>query len=397
MNNTKPKTNRSRHQAGFSLVELMITMSLFFVILFSVYTLISHYANATRTEQARIKMQQESRYMMAAFAQELKEAGSVLTLAHTGTFLSKTPSFNGIYPLNHPDYPDGIIVAIGDPYAVPRLTADYSGGNTTMQVDNVVPPDYDASDPYDVTMWAAGDRGIVINETGYYVFQVSGVDIGTNTLTLRDTPVYYSGLLNTTASLDSSKIYTDPEPKGNLITYTTDSPVIRLSSFSIYLFKERWDDWHTQVLRRPIRQMIRVTDCLGVADVLASGSGAELNTISENIFDMQISYIGYSDFKTADRTTAYEPSHYFFGHPSLSTGTLSGLLTDIREKALKQLDITIVSITDQLGGRYTTEDSTKVYNIPAIGDRVSYDLPRGKYTFKIMSISVEPRNYNIII
>ena len=135
---TRLKYKHKRSQSGFSLIETLVTMTMFFFILYGVYAMISHYGAVTQTEHSRIRMQQESRYLMASFASEIKEAGALLTLADMQTFLGrpqgKLPYFNGIYPLNQTAFPDGIIVATGDPEAVTRLTAPFNGGSSVLSV-----------------------------------------------------------------------------------------------------------------------------------------------------------------------------------------------------------------------------------------------------------------------
>lgn len=392
----KPGAHRSR--AGFSLVELLVTMTVFFVILFTVYTLITHYANATRTEQARIKMQQEARYLMSTFTQEIKEAGTMLTIANTwGNYAPNPASFTGIYPLNNTNFADGVIVATGNPYVMGYLKQPYNAGDAVMTLESVAPTGYtsiladSAPDIYDI--WEPGDIGIVLNDKGYYVFQVTRVDENSNTLELRATPVYYSGLLFTTANQDGTILYQDPMAyKGGSLQYQEEAPVINLTNFSIYLFKEVAHP----VESRTIRQFIRVTDTQGDMDVLADNTQASFSVISENIYDMQISYVGFQDFASANRNTTYDASYSFFGGTGTSIN-YAECIDRINRRYLKQVEITVVSITDTMGGRLAGEGATKEHTIPAIADQPSYKLPRGKYMYKIMSLTLEPRNYNIAL
>jgi prepilin-type N-terminal cleavage/methylation domain-containing protein len=387
------KKKKKQQQKGFSLIELIVTMSLFFIILFSVYEMIRHYGDVTKTEHSRMTMQQESRYMVSAFADEIKEAGAVLTIAHTGGFLAATPYFNGLYPLNSEYFPDGIIIATGDPEAVTVLTADFSPGESTLTVENANVSAYDPSFPYENPQWSAGDKGIVIGTTGYYVFSVTGSS-STNTIPIRGTAVYYSGLL------DINGIYTDTAgTKGKDITYSENSPVIRLTNFSIYVFREivhpkLVDEYGAPTM---IRQMIRITDTKGVSDPLADGSDAEFGVISENIWDMQISYIAYGDFKAAELETDIEPAHLYFTSGSSYTDTYTALpllMDDIRTRKLKQIDVTIIAIADELGGK---GESSNAMNIPKIGDNSYTNLPARKISFRLFSFSVEPKNFNITL
>jgi hypothetical protein len=142
-----------------------------------------------------------------------------------------------------------------------------------------------------------------------------------------------------------------------------------------------------------IRQMIRITDTLGTADPLADGSGAEYSAISENIWDMQISYIAYTDFAAASRSTTIDPAHHYFAGGSTSADS-SALLDDIRGRLLKQLDVNIIAVADFLGGR--GELSTAA-NIPPIGDNSYHYLPERKMSYRLFAFSVEPRNFNILL
>jgi hypothetical protein len=382
MKNIKHKEHGSE-AAGYSVIETLVTMSIFFVILFGVYIMIVHYGNATKTEQARMTIQQENRFIGSVFSEELKDAGSVLTLAHTGGFLGGTPSFNGLQPLNNDNFPDGVILATGDPEAVTALSQDLSSGTAVLNVESAIVP-ASLDDPDEYPAWAPGDIGIVLSKDGYYVFSVEEADTGGNTLTMRSDPVYYSGQLLTTNYYD----YNPSGTTGNNLTYPTGSMVARLSNFAIYLFKESVQS----KTNRQVRQLIRVSDTKGAQDVLADGSAAETSVISENIWDMQIAYVAFEDFSQAQRTTAFDPNHHYFAGGSTSTD-LDNLLKDIKERKLKQIDISIVTLTDTYGGLGETQAS-----LPQLGDRISADtIPKGKFGLKVSSFSVEPRNFNIIL
>lgn len=402
---TRPKYKHKASQGGFSLIETLVTMTMFFFILYGVYAMVSHYGDVTQTEHSRIRMQQESRYLMASFASEIKEAGAVLTLADTPSFLKDKPYFNGIFPLNQTNFPDGIIVATGDPEATTRLAQPFNGGASVLTVKSAEVPGYDPGLPlYQniVLPWLKGDKGIVIGKDGYLVFSVESVNTspGENTpdfITTRGTPVYYSGLLDTSGHPSGTARYTDTAPTpGNAVLYPKGAPVIRLTNFSIFLFREII----TPGRDRNTRQLIRVTDTKGVSDVLALKVSAEISIVSENIWDMQISYIAFEKdaFKNADRTTTPDANHHYFAgivNGNLTSSDLVNLLEDIRTKRLKQLDMSIVAITEDLPGK--GENIKEDRWIPAIGDQTAYYLPSGKFSFRLMNISLDPRNYNIIL
>ena len=259
-----------------------------------------------------------------------------------------------------------------------------------LNVENASVTAYDPSFPYENPQWAAGQKGIVIGTTGYLVFEVTGVDTGTNTITTRNTPVYYSGLL------DINEDYKDTSPaKGNDVTYAVKSPVIRLSNFSIYVFRDVQHPKLSSAYGSPqiVRQMIRITDTYGQEDPLDESSGAEFSVISENIWDMQISYIAYTNFSDADRHTTLDPTHHYFAGAGTSSDA-SALVEDIRGRFLKQMDISIIAIADELGGQ---GEMSAAASIPAIGDNSNTGLPNRKIGYRMFSFSVEPRNFNIIL
>ncbi|MGE5341187.1 MAG: PilW family protein [Candidatus Omnitrophota bacterium] len=398
MNRIDPiKAKTIKTAGGFSLIETMITMALFFIIMWGVYAMILQYGDLTRTEQSRIKLQQDTRFMETFFTDELKNAGAVLTLGTGLTFSSVsegakftgfTPAFCGIFPINNSYYSDGIILASGDPEAKTNLSVAYNPGGTVLSVDSTLVPGYDASNPNEIRQWAAGDQLIILGADSYYIGLVTAVDTGANTITIRDTPVYFSGLLNTRASaVHSTPYYIDYWPtKGDSVTYPKDSPVIRLSNFSIYLIKEVFNYSYN----REVRQLYRLTDANGIADALADNSSAELSIISENIWDMQISYVAYTSFSTTDRLTTVDPAHHYFAGGSTSSD-LTNLMTDMRARALKQINIQIVSISDEFSGIGSTANN----QIPALYDEPTYSLPDGKHTSKVVSLSVEPRNFSV--
>ncbi len=399
----KLKDKIKQKEAGFSIIEMMVTMMIFFFILWGLYSMVSQYGQTTRTEQARVRLSQESRGFIGFFSEELKKAGSALTITYTQKYnMGGDPFFNGIYPLNNTDFADGIIVASGDPDAMTSVHKDYefSSGDQeiyvkTGSVNLPMPDGLDVSKPedfykFDTHPWTAGDRGIIIGKDGYLVFRVTEVDRNNDKLTIRDDPIYYSGLLNCDHYQDVQAT------QGNAVTYPGGSPVIRLSSFSIYVFREVTKAH----LNRNIRQLIRVTDAHNTADVfqLISQYPNDASIISENIWNLQISYILYNNFGAANQDTAIDPGNQYFALPGSATD-LGTLMANIRTLALKQIDIRVVSITDQLAGE--NSGSQNNLSVPRVFDYDKEYLSgggnvAGKYSYRIQDISVEPKNYNII-
>lgn len=392
MNIKKIKNN----QKGFSLIEMMVTMSVFLIVLSGVYVMVVHYGDVAGTEHSRLRMQQEGRYLMSNFASEVKSAGSVLTLTFTGWWKlgeqgGELPYFNGIQALNQVNYPDGIILASGDPEAVTRTSEPYAIADQgyVIPVDSTNVSAYDPAYPFEYRPWTKGDTGIILCSDGYLVFKVESVT--ETSITMREEPVYFSGLLNTTASIYQGVGYADPaEVNGDLLQYPEHAPIVRLSSFSIYLTKEVAHPV-AEISERLVRQFIRVSDCFGQEDALSDGSDSVKSIISENIWDFQVSYVAYENFKTVDYLTLVEDSHHYFAGGDTSN-IVDDLLDDLRKRRLKQVDFETISITDDYGGRGAFAERM----VPALGDQIAYKMPAGKFGFKIVNFSVEPKNYNII-
>ncbi|HLP61883.1 MAG TPA: prepilin-type N-terminal cleavage/methylation domain-containing protein [Candidatus Deferrimicrobium sp.] len=397
------KKIKMKNEQGFSLIETMITMALFFIVLGSVYTMVIHYGNVSRTENSRIRMQQESRYMMTNFTQEIQDAGAVLTAIPTFVKDVKNISFNGIYPLNQTDYPDGFIVASGDPDGVTYLDQAYSKAAngyfmTVKTVYKTSSAEYDPTKEYELRPWKPGDKAMLVNDDGYFIFRVKAVTYNTDstdTIEMRDLPVYYSGLLHTQTSRSTGfRTYIDQNTgpsaiTGNNVTYQEGSAVIRLASFAIYVFQDM--TYSSPNGDRLIRQLVRVTDSKGEADVLLGTSTAEKSVISENIFDMQISYKtyeSYQDFVNSTPSETPDPNFYYFG-PTGTSSDLDALMGSIRRVLLKQVDISVVALSDDFSGK-----GDKINVVPALGDELGYNLPAGRYGYQIYSMSIDTWNFN---
>ncbi|MFH2107196.1 MAG: prepilin-type N-terminal cleavage/methylation domain-containing protein [Chrysiogenia bacterium] len=355
------------NRKGFSLVEAMVVMVLMALIMSSIYMMIMYYRDVSGTEQARIRQTQESRFLLSVFSSELKNAGAVMTLTNTGSFLSVPPYFNGIYPLNNTTFPDGVILACADPNAVSKLTAeaDVSGSGTVLQVNNTI-----ATPP-----WNDGDQGILIGPDGFYAFSVAAGGVGASALTLDDTPVYYSGLLNTANYIDPAS------PAGNTLTYPVNAPVMRLADFSIYLVEEHLDTEKG----RNVRNLVRVSDCNGIAGVLENNdpvNGPVKGVIAENVWDLQLVYSSYPNFPNVT------PRNDYF--TAGATGTLADLLTALRVKTFKEIRVNVVALTDDYPGQ-----GTITYPLPMLADRPATTLPAGKFSYKTYTFLIEPRNFNI--
>jgi prepilin-type N-terminal cleavage/methylation domain-containing protein len=350
-----------KQRQGFTLVESMVAMMLMVMIMISVYMMILYYRDVSGTEQARVRQTQETRYLLSVVNSELKNAGSVMTLTNSGGFLAAPPYFNGIYPLNNTGFPDGVIIASGDPNAVSKLVSAVTPSAGTLLLNNT----------FATPAWAIGDQGILIGPDGFYVFAVANVS--GNSIEMESTPVYYSGLLNTAN-------YDDPETvMGNAVTYPVNAPVMRLGEFSIYLVQERYDN----AKGRNVRELFRITDCNGEADVLSAASTASKGMIAENVWDLQLVYTAYPNFPDVTVKDNYFTS---------GGGNLADLLTALRLKTLKEVTVNVVALTDDYPGK-----GTITFPLPLLADRAATSLPAGKFNFKTFTFLVQPRNFNIKI
>ncbi len=220
----------SRNQKGFSFTELMISMLIVLFITMVIYVFIFQNQRIHLIEGRKGDMTQRARVLETLLADNIRSSGSVLSLLHTPTFLHSASPFTGIYPLNNEDFPDGIILAAGDPGAITKLTSAFTSGNTTVSVTTVSAPLGTKA------MWSNWDVGIIVKPQGYYVFRVTDdVLTGATSLTVRATPVYYSGLLNTANYVDFSADGAHLGQSGITNPYSVDSTVLRLEYFNIYL------------------------------------------------------------------------------------------------------------------------------------------------------------------
>lgn len=371
-------------EKGFTMLEMLISTTLLLLIMYSVFMMIEFQMEFSRTQEARTRLTQESRYLLTSFSSDLKNAGAVLTLAHTGGFLTRPPYFNGVFPINGVEagtadtYPDGIIIASADPDAVTTLTQAFTpsgGGDIPVQGTLVKTP---------ALPWAQGDKGIIMGVNGYYVFSVSSVS--DYTITMDGNAVYYSGMLDSpTTTTGTITGYVDTphaDGTGDGIEYPVNAPVMRLTNFGIYLVDERYDN----KLEKNVRELVKVTDANGdtSGNFLSSGSSCIKGVIAENIWDFQISYFCFPNYP--DNTMKNE--YYAPG----STGTNIDLLEEIRVRSLKEILVHVVALSPKHGGK-----GDFINQVPEIGDCRGYTLPSGKYNYQLFNLNIDPRNFNISI
>ncbi|HUU04575.1 MAG TPA: hypothetical protein VMZ49_01730, partial [Patescibacteria group bacterium] len=156
-----------------------------------------------------------------------------------------------------------------------------------------------------------------------------------------------------------------------------------LADFSIYLIEEHND----AEKGRNVRNLVRISDCKGIPGVLENNdpvNGPVKGVIAENVWDLQLVYSAYPDFPNVT------PRNDFF--TAGATGTLDDLLTALRVKTFKEIRVNVVALTDDYPGQ-----GTITYPLPLLADRPATNLPPGKFSYKIYSFLIEPRNFNIKI
>jgi len=373
-----------RSNSGFSLIEILITSTIMLVVIISIYSIIVSTQTTQITEENKVNMNQSIRAIDQILCNNIRNAGSIFTLMGTPNFLSSTPPFTGVYPLNKISYPDGIILASGDYLAVTKLTASYTPGDTTISVEKV--SDIDKTVP----AWKLNDIGVVVRNNGYYIFKVTGaVTAGSTQLTIRATPVYFSGLLNTNNYVDLSANANHLGGLGNAVNYPSGSPVFRLYYFSMFLTKTETDGTKTLTL---------TSDTEGVADVLADGNETATRAIPivPNINDLQFEYITkeFPPELWASSSTANT------SHPNPCVSASSADCVNFIQNFVTK-NITSVRVFVLL----ETEDKHKVnkrgppnnsYKKRRMGDVAESSIPSGKFHYTYLTYEILMRNFNII-
>lgn len=376
-------SSRWSGKRGFSLVEMMVSMTIMLFVMIALITLIMTEQSLNLTEGRKLDMNQGARVIEQILYDGFRSAGSVLSLANTPVLLGgPNLPFNGIYPLNNSGYPDGVILAAGDPQALTRLTNDFAPGSTLLNVITVnVPPDgvHAAA-----SAWHDKDLGLIMRPDGYYVFQVSAEPaVGDTQLAVRTTPAYYSGLLDTAHYNDACDEQLGIA--GNSGNYLSESPVVRLDYFNIFLVRTEADGSRTLTL---------TTDCEGVGDIFANPiTDGRAIPILPNIEDLQIEYLTHdtppviwagSDPANADPCTAGNEN----------AGNCPAFYSQFYTKNISSARIFVLLRTEEERNKH--EGSGIVFAKPAMGDTPGAELPVGRYHYTYMQYEVLIRNYNNI-
>ncbi|MBN2399547.1 MAG: prepilin-type N-terminal cleavage/methylation domain-containing protein [Candidatus Aminicenantes bacterium] len=356
---------RPHKQNGFSLVEMMVSLTVMLIIIVAIFSIIVAEQATHLTEGRKLDMNQGARVIEQMLSEGFRSAGSVLSLANTPVLLgSTTLPFNGIYPLNNSNYPDGVILASGDPQALTRLTNTFTAADTTIDIQTVNLPD--SSD----VAWHEDDFGMVMRTNGYYVFRVTTTpSLNDIQLAIRGTSAYYSGLLSTANYIDAS-------PSG-LGTYLPDSPVVRLDYFNIFLTRTETDGSRTLTLS---------VDCEDQPDVLAIPSDTRAMPILPNIEDIQIEYV-------AKLVPPAVLPDVWAGSDAAFPGSGVNFYNQFFTKNIASARIYVLLRTEE--ERNKSAGSGITYAKPAMGDRAAATLPVGRYHYTYMQYQVFIRNYNL--
>ncbi len=361
---------------GVTMVEMLIYLVIMGLVLTSLYGMLIYYKRALKLEESRIKIQQQARYLLTSFTSIIKDAGAMLTLANTGNYLKEAPYFNGIWPINNTQESDGIILASADLHAVSSLTSPFNPGNSNVSFEPITITE-------DVE---PGNIWIISGKDGYLVFEsdtaiTQGATISSISV---DTIIYYSGYLNLGNFKDLLIPHKSGESlnTGNQTTYSTGSMIAKLSEFGIFLIQQVNNDKRALMYyRKPIQEI---------------GSGdMESHILVDDVWDMQITYGIFN--QTLNTTEYYETSDsstWGTVHQSVCTGNVDqqciDFINSIRNKTLKEVIIDFVLVSER------AVPGKQILQIPPIGDRSSWTI-QGSHTFKIYTVRIKPRNFNILL
>jgi hypothetical protein len=366
--------NARRHrQAGFSLAEMMVSLTIMLMVIVAIFTIIVAEQNTHLTEGRKLDMNQGGRVIEQMLSEGFRGAGSVLSLANTPVLLGNTAlPFNGIYPLNNTNYPDGVILSSGDPQALSRLTQPFTPTDVAVDIQTVNLPD--GSD----VAWHENDFGLIMRSganPGYYVFRVTATPgLNATTLTVRDSSAYYSGLLNTANYND---LCDERFGAGNVGAYPAGSPVVRLDYFNIFLTRSEADATRTLTL---------TVDCEDTADVLGNPSNSRGVPILPNIQDLQIEYV------TKVVAPAVLPDTWA-GSDAAFPGNTDAFYDQFYTKNIASARIFVLLRTEE--ERNKPKNSGIVFKKPAMGDVAASTLPVGRFHYTYTQYQVFIRNYSL--
>jgi type II secretory pathway pseudopilin PulG len=337
---------------GFSLVEMMLAMTLTIIVMVAVLTLIISTQRASLTESMKQEMNQEARALQQVLSESFKSSGAMLSILSIPSLLGTPVVFNGIYPFNNSNYADGVILAAGDPEVVTRTTSAFNSAGTQLDVltTKLLGTMADA--------WAVNDIGMIVRPADgcYYVFRVTAVS-DAFTLAVDTDPVYYSGLIK---SVNTDGHYNDACTLGTG-SYESNSLVLRLDYFYIFLARDEDDG---------TRSLTLTTDTGGSATFLDDPNSAV--PIIRNIEDIQFAYV------LKDGTIE---------HPANNDAFLNKTVASVRVFILNKTE-------EQKHKGVSTVGPT--YVKPAMGDRAQATLPAGLFNYHYSEYELFLRNFNTI-
>lgn len=341
---------KKNNSNGFSMLEMLVATSIMMMVMIAVYSLIISTQRVSLTESMKQETNQEARALQQLLSDSFKSSGAVLTLLNVPSFLGTTPIFNGVYPLNNNNYTDGVILSAGDQNVVTKTTGPFNYGGTTLNVITTNLPDTTTS------AWAVNDLGMLIRADGYYVFRVQAVADATS-LTVRNTPLYYSGLIKTAGTVH----YNDNCSLGNGI-YNSGSFVVRLDYFYIFLARDETSG---------TRSLTLTTDTTGDANFLSNANLAV--PVVFNIEDIQFSYI------LKDGTVV---------NPADNSNFLNKTVASVR--------VFVLHKTERQKHKGSSTTKGIVFNKPAMGDRAAITLPVGFFNYIYNEYEIYLRNYTTV-
>jgi len=373
----KNKSDGTSLKSGFTLIEMLIALAVTSVIMIGTYSLILINQRQYIREDSHRDLVSNVRAFQSFLSDDLRSAGAVLSLLHTGNYLQGEVPFNGIQPLNSFTYPDGVILAAGDPNAT-TILQDEDGWTSEDEELTVLDP---------TTNWAVNDLGLIMQKEGYYVFRVT--EVAGHTLTVRPAAVYYSGLLSSSHYQDFLfKQFNDQ--LGSDLTYPDESPVVRLFYFNIYLAREEDDGSFTMTL---------TSDSQGEADLENNQSDSLGIPLIENLIDFQMDYTT----QNAEPVIWASVRNDFSNQPDpCGNGPDDPMCIAFRQQfTSRQIGSVRVfmmarSQIDQTR-RPKENDTEDTIDYPLMGDIFARpDQERGSYHYHYNEFDVAIRNYRII-
>ncbi|GEM_PF-2063847 len=399
-------------QRGMTLIELLVALTIFILAGIAFTAVLVFHQKSFVRQNKRVLLQSQLRTGLLEISDKILSAGAGIGVACNQSYMGSatssgltqgTCSFRGIIPLNTPDEgggnengPDGIILAYGDTSTITRFSPTQSSWNpSTLSLS--LEKFYDTSKTPQEAFWHRGDIGMVMSSDGFYVFQVQGVDVGNQTLYLRDTPVYYSGLLNFSRSGPIPISYRDLLPSvvdystpkyGNSITYFRNtSVVIKLEFFGIYFIDKIGENYY----------LVASFDTRGEADPCQGGYTPQTQKcvpLGKNIIDLQFEYYYMDDPSNPNikRVLCSLGNDIPADYDYQDAPPFQDLYGAIINKQATAIKISMAGVTEEFLRKYQKTDHLE---IPLIGDRDSLILngePWVKMKLEVSKIIISPRN-----